>query len=401
MRNVVKLLSLKTLAVAVSVLLAGSVVSCKKDSEGNQLLKDGQPQMMGATGNENPRPYPQYENYTPPQNTWQAKLQLINNCVNNPDENDMLNMELKEAVWFLEAYFNLGVCQWQKHSPACADMQETYTFTVPLATTTSTLSPIIYGDALREGYVAMLQDIVTNIFPEYAVNFGDVFVKNINLTEGFVTIGMDILYGDPFIDAEMEPAPMPPDYPCLGTPMYGRLITTDMSLTPVFLTKLPISIAQAFPLSYNVGSFMNSETKDICMIIALNQKRTWQVPMGIKSPELWTKNSPNNFVPQYYVEKNLYGHSTLSFDITFYNDPWWNQTENFCTIYRNHIWQVLKPQLPAGSIPLEAECKLKCQEDKPSSGTANVWHDWGIKRTCTHFIPPCFIEDLHYYLVSD
>ena len=375
-------------AIVLVVVAAVALQGCKKDPEGRVL----NPKTMGAVGLSE-RLYPEYENFTPSESIWAAKLLLINNCVNDPDGFSLPNIELKEAVWFLEAYFNLGVCQWQKYSPAYVDTQETYSMTIPLVSGSTTSEIILKGEVLQTAYRTMLQNIVTNIFPEYAVNFGDMFVENINWTDGCVTLGLDILYGPPQKSDEYEEAPAGQIYPCLGTPMCGRLIATDMNISPIYPTSN--DFPQNFPFQYNVRTFIDGETEDIGMTIVLNQKRTWKVPMGIKCPEIWANtDGSGNDIYYYYCDPFVSNTSTVSFNRSFYDDL--SQQVHFGTIYRDYICQVLKLQLPTGAIPLEAGCKL--MHKSGSNGT--VWHDWGIKRTCDYFIPPCFVECLHCHLVS-
>lgn len=43
----------------------------------------------------------------------------------------MPDIKLKEAIWYLEAFFNIGVCQKQSYYADVMDLTKTYLFTVP------------------------------------------------------------------------------------------------------------------------------------------------------------------------------------------------------------------------------------------------------------------------------
>jgi len=165
MKNKKIIVSLSSAVIAL-VVAGGLFYACNKDPE-NSIRGS---KMMGNLGASSLQ---EYENYTPSETIIEGKLLLINNCVNNPDA-VMPNMELKEAVFFLEAYFQLGVCQWQEYAPESVDARQTYFMEIPISTSNGEI--ILDGVVLSQQYRSLLTTIVTTIFSEYAVNIGDVFV---------------------------------------------------------------------------------------------------------------------------------------------------------------------------------------------------------------------------------
>ena len=172
------------------VVVATTVVyyGCNKDGE-NSLVK----QHKCITEDE----LWEFEKYTPAESTISEKLHLLNNYVNLPNEYSMPNIELKEAVWFLEAYFNIGVCHKQKHPMKYAEGRKKYFIDIPFERLDSTDGEeilILDGNALQQEYISLLGSIVNEVCTEYAINFGNVFVQSIN-ADGFVRLGIEVLYG--------------------------------------------------------------------------------------------------------------------------------------------------------------------------------------------------------------
>jgi len=195
----------KIFVAAAAVVVAGTVmfVACNKDPE--RTIRGSK--MMGNLGAGSLQ---EYENYTPDEAIIEEKLLLINDCVNNQAENPLSDMELKEAVWFLEAYFNIGVCQKQAYPVEYVDKEKTYLMTVPAEMSNGEI--VLYGAGLQQQYRSVLQTIVATICPEYAINFGDMFVQSV--TGNSVVLGLEILYGPKKEDFDFmnqaEPAPFCP-----------------------------------------------------------------------------------------------------------------------------------------------------------------------------------------------
>jgi len=408
------ILSLMAVAIAGTVLF----VACKKDPENSFLGSKKQQMMMDAIGDEGGRPFPQYENYTPPAAIMEQRLLLINNCVNNPDA-EMPNMELKEAVFFLEAYFQLGVCQWQEYAPLSVDSRQTYFMTVPCATNGGRppiiLPPgdnppngdiLLNGEVLRTQYRNVLRTIQNGIFPEYAVNIGDVFVHSVAADN--VVLGLEISYGQKGQKAgEYESFPYDPSNDCYGgSPLYGRLIATDMSINPVKYPAGHHADPGFYHYTYPMYSFSNSQRTDINMTIVLNQLRTMKVPMGIQRPDKWANNPVWNsmYDAQFYGQK-VYNYTTVDcFDRNFYDNQ--SMGYNYGEIYRNSICSGTNSLLAqakrqglcsADAKPLEARCVIEHNSD-PGDNRGTVWHNWGLITTYRYFVYPCYVSDLHLYL---
>ena len=381
--------------IAMMVMGVSVFYACKKDLDSGRSVNS---QSLKGLVTENVRMFPQYENYTPLESILEERLLMINNCVNN-ETLEMSDMELKEAVFFLEAYFNLGVCQWQKRSPKNMNMQETYSFTVPLIEGGTGAALILKGEVLKNAYVDMLQYIVTSIFPEYAVNYGDVFVQNINLANGSVTLAMDVCYGDPMNEGEEDEveeleAIQTSYYPCLGT--FRRSIVSDINdpggnyVMLIYPGTFPNN-----PYKYAVYNFENSETKDVGMTLVINQKKTEMVPMGIN-----VVNKQEEMIGNSCYSESVYRTTIIQFDLDFYNicgSGTGANAKTYGSAYRDHIWNNM---CPTGKTPLEAVCNFKHRTDDATTQKGAVHHKLYLERTCSYFIPPCFIEGLHFDLVG-
>jgi hypothetical protein len=114
------------------------------------------------------------------------------NCVNYPEEHILPNTELQEAVWFMETFFNMGICEKQKQFVEHTHSKKRYSINVPVEKYNDK-EIVLKGQDLQMIYRDVLWKIVTDICPEYALNFGDVYVDAINT--GQVVIGIDVLYG--------------------------------------------------------------------------------------------------------------------------------------------------------------------------------------------------------------
>jgi len=377
------------------MLVAGvTFYACKKDPE-NSIRGS---KMMGnvAVGS-----LQEYENYTPNETIIEEKLLLINNCVNDASV-AMPNMELKEAVFFLEAYFQLGVCQWQEYAPESVDARQTYFMEIPISTSEGDI--MLNGTVLQARYRSLLTSIVTNIFPEYAVNIGDVFVHS--LTAENVVLGLEISYGKKGQKGgEYEDVDEDIFGGCYGLiPYYGRKVATDKS---IIHPEYPVGPAYPtfFNHKYKVSDFIDGEVPDINMTEVLMQKRIKMVPMGIQNPNLWANTGPLSGVHECFstpISNNATGWVDF-YGINFYNyNP---GSVHYPTVYRDHIWNELLSQAKqqglcsADAEPLEVECVLKHTSNIPSDGGGRVRHDWILKTTYSFVLFPCGISDIPFQFI--
>ena len=54
-----------------------------------------------------------FELYTPSNDSITLLLTNMTNYMNNAEENPMPNMELSKAIWIMESFFNIGICDKQ------------------------------------------------------------------------------------------------------------------------------------------------------------------------------------------------------------------------------------------------------------------------------------------------
>jgi hypothetical protein len=204
-------------AIAATVIAAGSIFSsCKKDAA-NTIAdsKSHSVRMMGTTTTvEDLR---EFEKYTPAESLVKEKLLRFTKYVNEASDNPMPNMEIKEAIWLMETFFNIGVCEKQKQFVDYTYLKKSYQMDIPLCenihtetvegedgnqvqVTTITDGIFLNGVVLQEAYHKLLVTIVTEICPEYAMNFGDVYVSSITTSAtggGMATVNIDVMYGEP------------------------------------------------------------------------------------------------------------------------------------------------------------------------------------------------------------
>jgi len=240
-------------------LMAGTITfnACKKDPE--SLVKNNGIKSMKSSALQ------EYEFYTPDAATIQEKLLLINNCVNEPENYIMPDMELKEAVWFLETYFNIGVCQKQKHNAKMYNLEKTYEIEVPIIDGWAVGDEyILKGQNLQTIYSDLLNTVVTEICPEYVIGFGDVYIQSITGTG--VTLGLRICYGKQQKGNDFDEILM--SYCIFKFPEIVKSATT-MVYPADLLDPIPFILTSANPVS------------DIYMEGVLNQVRTDFIPIEI------------------------------------------------------------------------------------------------------------------------
>ena len=160
--------------------------SCKKDEVTNEVKNhkviDGEEDLRS------------FEYYTPNKETIREKLLSFTNYVNNPEEYQSAEIELKEAIWLMETFFNIGVCEKQKQFVDYSHSRKSYSFSLHFEGTS--YEKIIFKEGYIHKYNDVLIRIIKDICPEYALNFGDVYVKSIDFGTRTIEIGIDILYGN-------------------------------------------------------------------------------------------------------------------------------------------------------------------------------------------------------------
>ena len=386
----------KIFVAAAAVVVAGTVmfVACNKDPE--RTIRGSK--MMGNLGAGSLQ---EYENYTPDEAIIEGKLLLINDCVNNQAENPLPDMEIKEAVWFLEAYFNIGVCQKQEYPVKYVDKEKTYLMTVPAEMSNGEI--VLDGAGLQQQYRSVLTEILTTICPEYAINFGDVSVKSV--VGNSVVLGLEILYGLKKEDFEIKDMEAP-------DPFFLTLKIVSDWVNPVEYPGDP-----DVTYEYKLYDIVTKEVEDEGMTITLNREGTWLIPTGIKSNVkdnntdkpiydlLNADTDGSESIYECYKKYHTYYGSTTKLFI----GKWEYEEHGHATKYKDTIWNKLEPLLDPvlgvnnplseffGYAPFWAKCTFKSDkkgQDLKSGSKVLVWHTWGIDKICIWKMPLPYMENI-------
>ena len=378
----------KIFVAATAAVVAGTVlfIACKKDPENSFLGSKKQQRMMGSTGVSSLQ---EYENYTPAETIIEERLLLINNGVNNPDAT-MPNIELKEAVWFLEAYFNIGVCQKQKYSVEYVEKERTYYIEIPYSTSGGEI--LLDGAALLTQYRNLLARIVTNICPEYAINHGDVYVQSVMANS--VVLGIEIMYG-PKGTTVVE------DYLMWG---FNKIISPTFS--PVHYPgdtndTYTYNVNDLFTLTGNEATYCGRYVQEEGMFATSNQACTTFIPTGITDApcnETWstthTLSEGIRINKPYYTNGNIVnGQVTVTVnDIKSWGSNYRDYIYNECPVLFNE-WK----NKPDNANYLNHEFFLaKCGISK-REGWDQVFHSpVGIKSICRWMHECAWMPSLKY-----
>ena len=285
----------------------------------------------------------------------------------------MPDMEIKDAIWFMEAFFNLAICAQQENGARGYNLKETYEFAIPYVEKVDDI--FLDGSTLQNEYRALLTAIKAGVCPTYVINYGDVYA--VSITNNTITLGLDIFYGCPF----------DPNCNCNCT---GRicLCAGAVPMEPPFCHKI---IDETFnPVEYYpyytyankhssedpflILNILNKPTKDISMWHTLNQTLyvpDQTFPASIITQGLFEKTITlfTNVEDWRSVRTAVHSHGGLVVDINVYAPQ-----------YRDDIWNWWnnnKNNYPAGFEPLIAKCDIVAV---PTSATANdVKHIYGLQ----------------------
>ena len=176
--------STKTATVAL-LLISTLFFACKKDTLTEKLHKYSTTESLY-----------EIELYTPAKETAGEKLVAFANYVNHPADYHMPNMELKEAVWFMETFFNIGICDKQIRIADQYEYKTQHRITVAF-TTNDDGEILLNGEMLQTRYNQLLATIVRGVNEAKALNLGDVYVSSINESARTVVLELDVLWGEP------------------------------------------------------------------------------------------------------------------------------------------------------------------------------------------------------------
>ena len=350
-----KKFKLVTLVAVTAVLIgAGIFYGCKKDP---MYPMDTMDVKMKKSADESR--LHGFEDYTPNESTVNEKLIRFTDYVNKPDEFPMPNMELKEAVWFAETFFNLGICQKQEYSVQYVIDEKTYSITIPFE---GELDSEIFlnGEVFQAEYRNLLSTVVSKLCGEYALNFGDVYVTSINKEDRKITIGLDVLYGHK-----------------TNTSRVFRFLSM---IGPNFSPVLYPNDGPACPISfYPIVGFGGgiSVAPDEGLSALLNQERNKIFPFNIQAKTIRANVSPENDNIYHTIHAEV---TTVYLMESDYND----YGESYKDIIYNK--RQLDKQVPTGYSPFWAYAMfLSFTEYSPYS-----WHviqEFGIEKICKYDAP--------------
>ena len=369
-----------------AVLLAAAVVvgsvGCKKENE-NSLVNQHKAIIEGDAldGNQ----LRDLEFYTPEESTVNDKLLLFAKYMNEPEAYPMPNMEIKEAIWFSETFFNLGLVYKQEWSIKEITSEVTDFIDVPFEGTWGD-KVVLKGTEFQLKYRELLKKIKARLSSEYVINFGDVFVKSVNVDAKIVTLGVRQKKGGsdaekiPFIET-MPLKIVPADYQYTYYPY-----STNMS------DKFPYLI---YSPQVDVVSL-----QDVGMVATLNQSRVWYpyYASNIQKVNIWT-----NFNPQDLSSSTPFYRNPLTASYN-YNSVYWDDIhymyvqdyKDWGNAYKDYIWNTLWPSISGswyGFLPYLADCNLKYYRTTPQNYTwdyGRVYHQYAIEYICQFKIGmPC------------
>jgi hypothetical protein len=373
---------------AIAVIGTGIFNGCKKDPV--EITNDSKNHAMLKSMTDDG--LWEFEIYTPEESFVEEKLSLINECVNNPEGNPLPNMELKEAVWFLETYFNLGVCNKQKHAVQYVNSRKTYLMPVSLAEESSEDGIFLDGLQLQIMYNEILNTIVTEVCSEYAINFGDIYVHSIS--SNAVTLGLGILYGPQEVEAAHP---------------YRFKQIVDLNTNMIYPAD-PAEIRQYEYHEIPVRDLYYEEgIRDEFMEYVLNQKRSRFMPTGVRDLHGPCK------VPSYqdYMNTLQFPYDITSFPLNSdeytYLTPYLSEDDyvSFGEKYRDYIYNVILPVQRkckvihgmGGEQPLWGRCDWVINRISGSENSI-VMHEFWIEKACQGFVDPdTYCVAVHYALI--
>ena len=349
------------LTVAATVMSAGLFFACQKDNKGTL---DGKRKVLDEFELKG------LEFYTPDETVMGDKMISFTNCMNYPDEYPMPEeMEIREAIWCMETFFNIGVAAKQEHGVEYVDARKTYYFTVPLTAVEEdgVTEMLLNGEELQAVYKDVLITIKSEMDDENAINFGDVFVHALNLSGGYAEFGLEVLWG-PARKSGVEEAPVH---------LHSMLKITPSSASALHYPGNKSSFK--FPYPYGV--------EDEGMVATLNQTRVYLGAVSIVNVKKWS-GAEAYYNPYTAVTTAIDYHIIDTITYTYFGKP-----------YSGYIWTTIWPsvladqQLQSYSFypelqyfePLWAFCDLHLA--KNADGNRQVQHTYGLERICQFYDP--------------
>ena len=382
----------KSAAITTMAIISTFFFACQKDhtdTMGIKLHKSMDTEYLQA-----------FEDYTPNESTVSEQLLTFTNYVNNPIENPMPNMELKEAVWFAETFFNIGICLKQKQYVEHSNATTTFTITVPFEEQEGEI--LLNGAILQEQYNNMLNTVVITLCSESSLDFGDVYVKAIR-ANNTVDIGLDVIHG-------------PKGERCFLEKGINMIIPQN---------EIVLYPNSPDPVSFNIAGFhdrfagpdtwlyaeknylMTSYYRDPHMELVLNNYHIPNAVTGIKHVKKMTAfdiglpmgyNAGCQHLPAPCMETiHAHGENGIyAINIT----PLLTKAEykQYGRWYRDYIYSDVYPtlNLSADEIPFRAACFFLFRKETGMFPNQLLWQEFGIEYTCrvTDKIGPMEISEL-------
>ncbi len=265
--------------------------------------------------------------------------------MNHANEYPMPDMELSKAVWIMESFFNIGVCD--KQNLFCEEATNTNTYTLELSAFNDENGNIIVdGSEMQSEYHTILNTIINDICPMYAMEFGDVYVNSVDINQGHVFIGIDVKYG---IKAEST------------TSTFSRLCfaSSSQTLNATFSNNVsyPANVynnEHSYIFSY--PSVRDTKMEEVlnCRILECLFNIIKFEKYFLNTYDYWFKETHCGGAPSLgeFVAHHHQSYSTRTgsgvltpADYTYYGD-----------VYRDSIYAEIVPFIPSGYIPFKAAC---------------------------------------------
>jgi len=324
-----------------------------------------------------------FELYTPSNDSIVYLLTSMTNYMNNADENPMPNMELSKAIWIMESFFNIGICD--KQNLFCDEATNSEIYTLELDFICDENSNImIIGNDLQTQFHTLLNTIINDICPEYAMEFGDVYVNSINLNENTVLIEINVNYG---IKADSETSTFP--RLCFASETQYLFATFSNNVS---------YLANEYNYEHNY-IFNYPSVRDTKMERVLNCRYLEYLFNIIKFEKYYLYTYDYFFKENHCSEFPCLGefvahkHATYSTRIgsefltpanyAYYGD-----------VYRDSIYENIVPFIPSGYIPFKAACFYFFIGAVSEMDWATLdFHEFGIEYICKYIsiteIPQC------------
>ena len=351
-----KKLSVFLVVALAAVMCSGIFYACKKDPadlSSSTLIKERK-SLEGAE-------FGVYEIYTPEnEDVFFNKLMEITRYINNADL-IMPNMELKEAIFHLEAVFNIGVCAKQRNAPELVTKEKTYLMSaVPFEESPDGI--ILNGGNLLTKYRTMLRRITSELCSEYAINFGDLYVHNINFSRKTIDFGFTILYGHKGFDE-----------------WHSKKIVENAY---EYFNDVPFN---SYPYVVADLSDVGNHVKDTSMSIFLNRRKTYEIPLGLRYVYTITSLDPNypNYSPLTPSQGLYYQVVPNTAVLELFNSTGYPDVNVYLNDAIGHFLNIETEVLPqlslsAGYKPWWGIAVLHSR-NKDGDYSKELWHNAGIE----------------------